>query len=111
MTFNLHVQQYLLNLQEKNRETIETLSYKDFKFLLVLSVLALSIIGVLAVGSAEPSSQMKQIIGIIMGIIVMVIISMIDYEWLLNLYWLIYGFNLLLLLYVHFLGMELNGAK
>ena len=63
---------------------------KDFKFLLVLSVLALSIIGVLAVGSAEPSSQMKQIIGIIMGIIVMVIISMIDYEWLLNLYWLIY---------------------
>lgn len=84
---------------------------KDFKFLLVLSVLALSIIGVLAVGSAEPSSQMKQIIGIIMGIIVMVIISMIDYEWLLNLYWLIYGFNLLLLLYVHFLGMELNGAK
>ena len=84
---------------------------KDFKFLLVLSVLALSIIGVLAVGSAEPSSQMKQIIGIIMGIIVMVIISMIDYEWLLNLYWLIYGFNLLLLLYVHFWGMELNGAK
>ena len=84
---------------------------KDFKFLLVLSVLALSIIGVLAVGSAEPSSQMKQIIGIIMGIIVMLIISMIDYEWLLNLYWLIYGFNLFLLLYVHFFGMELNGAK
>ena len=81
---------------------------KDFKFLLVLSVLALSIIGVLAVGSAEPSSQMKQIIGIIMGIIVMVIISMIDYEWLLNLYWLIYGFNMLLLLYVHFFG---NGIK
>ena len=84
---------------------------KDFKFLLVLSVLALSIIGVLAVGSAEPSSQMKQIIGIIIGIIAMLVISMIDYEWLLNLYWLIYGFNLFLLLYVHFFGMELNGAK
>ena len=47
---------------------------KDFKFLLELSVLALSIIGVLAVGSAEPSSQIKQIIGIIIGIIVMLVI-------------------------------------
>ena len=74
----------------------------------MLSVLALSIIGVLAVGSAEPSSQIKQIIGIIIGIIVMLVISMIDYEWLLNLYWLIYGFNLFLLLYVHFFR---NGIK
>lgn len=84
---------------------------KDFKFLLVLSVLALSVIGVLAVGSAEPSSQFKQIIGIILGVVAMLVISMIDYEWILNFYWLIYGVNLLLLLYVQFFGMELNGAK
>ena len=84
---------------------------KDFKFLLVLSVLALSVIGALAVGSAEPSAQFKQIIGIILGVIAMLVISMIDYEWILNFYWLIYGLNLLLLLYVQFFGMELNGAK
>lgn len=84
---------------------------KDFKFLLVLSVLALSVIGVLAVGSAEPSSQFKQIIGIILGVVAMLVISMIDYEWILNFYWLIYGVNLLLLLYVQFFGIELNGAK
>lgn len=84
---------------------------KDFKFLLVLTVIVLSIIGALAVGSAEPSAQIKQIIGIILGVIVMLVISLIDYNWLLNLYWLIYGVNLVLLLCVKFFGAEYNGAQ
>lgn len=84
---------------------------KDFKFLLVLSVLVLSVIGILAVGSAEPASQTKQIIGVILGIIAMLVISLIDYDWLLNLYWLIYAVNLILLLWVKFFGVEYNGAQ
>jgi len=84
---------------------------KDYNFGLVISVIILSIIGILAVGSALPSAQSKQIIGVVLGIIVMIIVSLIDYEWLLNFHWVIYGINLFLLLWVEFFGAEFNGAK
>ena len=84
---------------------------KDFNFTLVILVSILSTIGILAVGSALPSAQTKQIIGVSLGLVAMLIISCIDYEWVLNMQWFIYGFNLFLLLWVEFFGIELNNAK
>ena len=84
---------------------------KDFNFILVIAVLILSTIGILAVGSALPSAQMKHIVGIAMGVIVMLVISVIDFEWILNFYWVIYGLNLFLLLCVEFFGVNYNGAQ
>ena len=84
---------------------------KDYNFVLAITVLILSVIGVLAVSSALPSAQSKQILGIVLGVFVMSIISLIDYEWILNLHWIIYGINLFLLLWVEFFGAEYNGAK
>ena len=84
---------------------------KDYNFILVISVLGLSIIGILAVGSALPSAQSKQIIGVTLGVIAMIIISLIDYNWVLNFYWLIYGVNIALLLCVKFWGVNYNGAQ
>ena len=84
---------------------------KDYNFALTISVLILSVVGIMAVGSALPSAQSKQIIGVVLGLVVMVIISLIDYEWILNLHWIIYGINLFLLLWVEFFGAEWNGAK
>lgn len=84
---------------------------RDYNFILVTCVLALAIIGILAVGSALPSAQPKQIIGVVIGIVVMLVISLIDYEWVLNFYWILYGINIFLLLYVKFFGAEYNGAQ
>ena len=42
---------------------------KNYNFILVVSVLILSVIGILSVGSALPSAQTKQIIGVSLGII------------------------------------------
>lgn len=84
---------------------------KDYNFILVVLVLVLSVIGILAVGSALPSAQSKQIIGVVAGVVAMVVISLIDYEWVLNFYWVIYGVNLFLLLYVKFFGAEFNNAQ
>ena len=52
---------------------------KNYRFRLVAYVVLLCIIGVMVVGSAQPSVQNKQIIGIAGGLVVMVIISLIDY--------------------------------
>ena len=52
---------------------------KNYRFRLVAYVVLLCIIGVMVVGSAKPSVQNKQIIGIAGGLVVMVIVSLIDY--------------------------------
>lgn len=84
---------------------------KNYNFTLIVFVLGLSTIGILAVGSALPSAQTKQILGVILGIIAMIVISLIDYEWLLNFYWGLYGLNIFLLLWVKFFGVNYNGAQ
>ena len=53
--------------------------FRDYKFSLVLLVFALSVIGVMVVGSAKASVQNKQIFGVCVGFILMMIISLIDY--------------------------------
>lgn len=83
---------------------------KNYKFGLILSVLALSILGILVVGSAKASLQGKQMFGVILGVIVMAIVSLIDYQWILNFYWLIYLFTIAILGTVLVAGTEVNGA-
>ena len=63
---------------------------KDYKMNLVILVLALSILGVFVIGSAEPDNQSRQIIGLIIALTAMVVVSLIDYVWLMDFYWLIY---------------------
>ena len=83
---------------------------KDYNFRLVLVLIVLTSIGVLLVGSADPSLQKKQFAGMILGLIVMVVVSLMDYSWILNFNWIMYGGNLFLLLLVILLGTDANGA-
>ena len=52
---------------------------RDYKFSLVLLVFALSVIGIMVVGSAKASVQNKQIFGVCVGFVLMIIVSLIDY--------------------------------
>lgn len=83
---------------------------KDYKFTLVALVTAISIIGIFVVGSAQAAVQGKQIAGVLMGTFAMAVISLIDYKWVLNWYWPLYGLNIVLLLAVRFFGEKVNGA-
>lgn len=83
--------------------------YYDFK--LVLLVISLAVIGIIAVGSAEPSLQNRQIAGFAFGVFLMIVISLFDYSVLLNLYWVMYVFNIILLAMVIFMGEETNGSQ
>ena len=70
---------------------------KNYNFRLVILLIAISIIGVLLIGSADSADQKKQAIGVVMGVIIMIIVSLLDYSWLLNFYWFLYVGNLLML--------------
>lgn len=84
---------------------------KDYNFRLIVLLIAISGLGVMLVGSADPSLQKKQLVGAAAGVILMVIISLMDYSWLLNFYWLIYAANIVLLTAVIIFGKETKGAS
>ena len=86
---------------------------KDYRFSLVVPVVILSIIGIFMVRSARPDLMNRQIMGVILGVAAMVVISLIDYNWVLNLYWPLYILNLLLLaaIWIPGIGVEANGAR
>ena len=83
---------------------------RDYRFNLVLTVFALSVIGVLAVGSAKAVNQPKQMMGVAIGLIIMAITSLIDYVWITDFYWLIYLFSVVILGAVLVIGDNVNGA-
>lgn len=83
---------------------------RDYNFRLVLWLLMISAVGILLVGSAMESLQSRQLMGVILGVVVMVIVSLMDYSWILNFYWVIYFFNIVMLLAVRVAGDDSGGA-
>jgi len=93
-------------------------SFKRFDYILVLIVILLSIIGIVAVGSATRAYEIghskavvnKQIIGVLMGLCIMIFFTFFDYHWLGKLVIPIYMLNIGLLLLVQFFGASVNNA-
>ncbi len=54
--------------------------------------------------------QSKQFAGVILGLIVMLILSLLDYSWIMNFQWIMYGFNIIMLIVVRIAGDSANGA-
>ena len=84
---------------------------RDYDFKLIILVITLSVIGVLAVGSAKSDLLDRQLIGVCVGIVIMLIVSFIDYSLILFFYGYLYIINIILLLSVTFFGIEIGGAK
>lgn len=53
---------------------------KDYKFRLILWVMAISVLGIMVIGSAQDAAQKKQIIGLGIGLVLMVTASLVDYS-------------------------------
>jgi rod shape determining protein RodA len=84
---------------------------RDYDFKLIIMVGLLATIGVFAVGSASPSLMQKQMYGAIVGFVVMILVSMVDYHFILKFYWLIYIANAALLVLVLFTGESSHNAQ
>lgn len=84
---------------------------KDYDFKLIFLVVALTIIGILAIGSAKESLQNKQITGFVLGFFLMLVLSLFDYSVILKFYWVLYTLNIVLLTLVKVMGVEAGGAQ
>ena len=73
----------------------------------------LNIFGIFVISSANASYQNKQLVGMILGLIVMVITSLIDYEYFMKLAWPIYVVTVAMLAMIKLpiFGDDAKGAQ
>lgn len=84
---------------------------KNLNLRLIIAVIALTIIGIFVIGSANSDYQNKQIMGMVLGLIVMAVMALIDFEFLLQFYYVYYGLAIVALLLVFTpLGDSSGGA-
>ena len=79
---------------------IKQYKFRFYNFRLVFLLLSICGIGIALVGMAMSSLRSRQIMGVAMGVIIMVVLSLIDYSWLLNFQWSMYVANIVMLLAV-----------
>ena len=82
-----------------------------YNFRLVLYVWVLSIIGILVINSAADGFAAKQLIGFVGGSVVMIIFSLIDYNYIAKFEWYLYSINIGMLIAVKLFGISVNGAR
>lgn len=97
------------------QRTIKNYRISNLNFRLILYVFALTLIGIFTIGSATAGSgsdyQIRQILGMILGIVAMVFLTLFSYKMLFKFYWIIYGATIILLISVIILGTVNKGAK
>ncbi|MCR5054023.1 MAG: rod shape-determining protein RodA [Lachnospiraceae bacterium] len=84
---------------------------RNFNLRLVILILALTIIGIMVIGSANEDYQNKQITGMVIGLVVMTVVAIVDYQFILRFHILYYVVSLGLLVAVLFFGKTVAGAQ
>lgn len=83
---------------------------RNYHLELIVSIIILNVIGILLIGSAKHSVQKTQIMGMVMGIVAMLVISLMDYSFLLRFTWIYYVGTIGLLIAVKIFGDDAKGA-
>lgn len=86
-------------------------NFRKYDFFLICLCIAISVLGLVFIQSADNSYVSRQKMGLIVGVVLMLIFSLINYSFILKFYWLIYGFCILMLVAVQFLGDTGGGAQ
>lgn len=98
---------------KKIRNVIKGYKLSNLNFRLIIYVLSVTFIGIFCIGSATEGEnyQSRQIIGLILGIIVLTFFTLLSYKLLFKFYWMIYLATIVLLMLVIVLGTVNKGAK
>lgn len=86
-------------------------SLRDYNFKLLITVIIAMICGVVMINSADSSFTPKQTIGIGLGVIIMIFVSLLNYDFVCRFYRVFFIINAVILLSVIFFGVEVNYAK
>ena len=93
------------------RTIFENYNFRKYNVFLILCCIGASVLGILLIGSAKSNLQVRQIQGLVIGLVVMTAASLVDYHFILKFYWVIYAASIVLLLLVRLFGDSGGGAK
>ncbi|MCR5212860.1 MAG: FtsW/RodA/SpoVE family cell cycle protein [Eubacterium sp.] len=85
-------------------------SLKNYSFILLLSVIALMILGVFVIESVNDAFVTKQTVGVVLSIVIMLVLSFVDYHFISKFYIPLYIFICALLILVLIAGSTVNNA-
>lgn len=93
-------------------DTLKSYKYRYYNIRLLFWVCAITILGIMVISSATSSDiyEKKQIIGFIIGLLIVLFASFISYKFIMKFYWLFYLLNLALLIWVKVAGAYRMGA-
>ncbi|MCR5283387.1 MAG: rod shape-determining protein RodA [Lachnospiraceae bacterium] len=83
----------------------------DYDFKLIIYMIAITVLGILVIGSAQEGFRSRQIMGFLVGLLFLVLLSLFDYSVFLRFYWVFYAATIILLLLVRFFGRSVNNAR
>ncbi|BCJ99744.1 FtsW/RodA/SpoVE family cell cycle protein [Anaerocolumna chitinilytica] len=86
-------------------------SIKNYDFSLLTLVLVLSVLGIYLVRIAQEGLFLKQIMGLALGLMIVAVVSMIDYHFISQFYIVLYFINLILLVAVRLFGVEHHSSR
>ena len=100
---------YLTKIKEK----LKSYNYRHINIRLFIWLYSLLILGLNVIASATKYDhfEKKQLLGIVVGSVAIIVLMLIDYHFILKFYWLIYFFNLVLLIGVKLIGENVKGAQ
>lgn len=84
---------------------------RSYNFRLLFLILITSVFGLTIVNSANSSYTVKQGLGVALSIVIMLVISFVDYNFILKFYWLYYLVDIILLILVLKVGTSSHGAQ
>lgn len=97
-------------MKEKFKNLFIEYNFRKYDFYLLLLTVAIGVLGVLAVQSANSSYMERQRMGLIIGLVFMIVLSFFSYSFILKFYWPIYIVSVGMLVLVRLFGDSGGGA-
>lgn len=97
-------------MKEKFKNLFIEYNFRKYDFWLLILTIAICILGIRFVGSADNSYMERQQLGFILGLACMVVLSIINYSFIIKFYWPIYILSVFMLILVRLYGDSGGGA-
>lgn len=89
--------------------------FKRYDYFLLILVITLSMMSVFFIHCVDvangDSNAKKQVFGLVLGLVTAIIVSIIDYNFILRFRWPLYVLNVALLVFVKLKGVQVKGAR
>ena len=97
-------------MKDKLKNLFIEYNFRKYDFYLLLLTIAIGVMGVLSVQSANSAYMERQRLGLVIGLVFMLVLSFLSYSFILKFYWAIYIVSVGMLILVRLFGDSGGGA-